>query len=206
MSKTASVLIGLIFLAALSGCGKDTQRDASLDMPDTTRGVTTTTRAPTTTTTIPAYPVAGWSGAGIHAICVVQNGTFNGGPVTVEQTHADAAVQSRHLAGPNCDATLTIVFTGNALSSSYSGVGVLYTGAKATGTMTLSALNQPDLVIPIDVNVEPAHTTVEDRTDLPKDPIDALHHLNISNKVHDALDTWLGVPPPTTSRSTTTTR
>jgi hypothetical protein len=159
------------------------------------------------TTTSPPRPVAGWAIAGIRTLCVETNATFAGQQLSREQVLDQAGLpsttslnatllKSRRItvvaAGQPCDATLNISFDGSSLSRDYVGAGTLYTGADMAGTLRLSAPGQPDLVFPMSTHAEPPFTTFENTIALPRDPIDALHHIGLNAQVASAFDQWFG--------------
>lgn len=162
-------------------------------------------QAPTTTS--PPRSVAGWAIPGIRTLCVNTDASFAGTALTREQVLDQAGLASatdtnvsslknRRIfvvdPGQACDATLTIAFTGTALSGDYSGGGTLYTGADMNGTLTLSAPGQPDLVFGLSKHDEPPFTTFENPASLPKTPMDALHHIGLRTQVDAALTQWFG--------------
>ena len=158
----------------------------------------------TPTTTTPPRPVAGWASPGIRTLCVETNATFADAPLSREQVLGAVNLSGQSpgglrlrkitLAAPGqpCDATLTIAFTGSALSGNYAGAGTLYTGATMNGTLTLSAPGQPNLVVPMSHREDTPRTTFESSGSLPKAPADALHHTGVAAAVGGALDRWFG--------------
>lgn len=158
----------------------------------------------TPTTTTPPRPVAGWASPGIRTLCVETNATFADAPLSRDQVLGAAnlggpspfGLKQRKITlvapGQPCDATLTIAFTGSALSSNYVGAGTLYTGATMSGTLTLSAPGQPNLVVPMNHREDTPRTTRESSGSLPKAPAEALHHTGLAAAVGAALDGWFG--------------
>jgi hypothetical protein len=154
----------------------------------------------TPATTTPPRRVAGWAAPGVRTLCLVSDATFAGSPVSRQQildaTSLDAGLKARRILlappGQPCDATLTVAFTGSALSAEYVGAGRLYTGATMSGRLTLAATDLPNLVIPVSHRENPPGTTSEFRSSLPQTPADAFHHLGLADAVGAALDQWFG--------------
>jgi len=112
--------------------------------PTTTTTTTTTTTLPptTTTTTIPPPTVVGWDGAGISAIAVVID--FEPRAAALDMR----SIVGAHLAAMGVDAdddaavVLHLDLDGESVSEEYDDLEECHSGARVSGTVTLTAPNQ----------------------------------------------------------------
>lgn len=101
-----------------------------------------------------AFPLQapGWTGGTVSALCLEVDASFSGDEPVAEEVERilgnmgiDVVRRAR-----DCQATLAIDVTGEALSSNYLGQGTCYTGAAVTGEMRLAAPGQAPLAVELD--------------------------------------------------------
>jgi hypothetical protein len=145
-------LVAMIIVAGASACGAEPM--ATLAPTPTALPTPTPTAVPTPTPTpLPVQP-PGWEEVTVHTLCleVEQSYPEGKGPEPI----AEAAGRILARVGLQvvdeealCDATLTIILTGEALGAYYTDAGSCYTGAEVSGQVSLTAPDRPPLTLPI---------------------------------------------------------
>jgi hypothetical protein len=160
MKKNMAFLLTLIaLLSSTLACGQTTE-----STPETT---------PTIGPTPTALPLqaSGLESITVRTLCLEVDQSFPEitDPELVEIAPKISETTQRVLAGlgmevveDNCDATLAITMTGEAIGASYQNIGFCYEGADVQGEIRLSIINHAPLSMPISGSFEPRSIIRED--------------------------------------------
>ncbi len=154
------VILLVVFL--MSACASSTAQtdnqaaDAAngTDLPNPANASTATaTAVPTNTPIPPPVQVDGWESAAVSTVCldIIQTYTDVNEDFSIPAFEKTASRLLGRMGllvvkpGEACDATLTIEFTARSKSADYGSAGKCYSGAAASGQVTLSAEGYPTL-------------------------------------------------------------
>jgi len=154
--------VALLIVFLMSACTSSTAQiedqptnvAIGTDAPNAADSATATfTVVPTNTPMPPPVQVDGWESAAVSTVCLDIIQTYTGvnedfSIPAFEQTASRLLGRMGLLVvkpGEACDATLTIEFTARAKSADYGSAGKCYSGAAASGQVTLSAEGYPTL-------------------------------------------------------------
>ncbi len=149
-----SVILLVVFL--MSACASSTAQITNPAANDTNGAVSSTATAtvlPTNTPIPPPVQVDGWESAAVSTVCLDITQTYTDvnedfSIPAFEQTASRLLGRMGLLVvkpGEDCDATLSIAFTARSKSADYGSAGKCYSGAAASGQVTLSAEGYPTL-------------------------------------------------------------
>jgi len=155
-----------------------------------------TPRATPSVTPPSPVTIAAWPDVPLRTVCLDAKGSFEGRPITADQVDAVGALSRRlqyrglvvAAAGTPCDARLTVRFKGTAQSADYDRTSLdkwllipahLYTGARITGTLALTATGQPPISIDQSINSAPDKRATPDMIENMTQPADGLAHIRL---------------------------
>jgi hypothetical protein len=143
----------------------------------------------------PLY-VEEWGDLDVLTVCLDGSEHHSGTPASftpiiesIRQSFDDAA--PAQIVTADCDVTVGVEVNGHPLSESYTGAGLLYTGADITGTITLSTAGHTPLVASISNRIDPPDSFVlPEWMEPPRNPTEAPLWRTAEDGVCSAFAEW----------------